>query len=140
MASDCVFCRIVSGLLPAAVVSETPTLLAIMDRYPATRGHMLILPKQHIENLYGMPDQLAASLMAQATALAKVMQRQLAPAGLNLIQANGTPAGQTIEHFHMHLVPRYANDGVSLHFGHGEAPADMDALESIASVLRRGFE
>lgn len=138
MTARCVFCNIAQGVLPAVVVSDTPEFLAIMDLYPATRGHILILPKQHIENLYGMPEDLAARLMALATALAKVVQRQLAPAGMNLIQANGAAAGQTIDHFHLHLVPRYVGDGVSLRFGHGATPADRAELETIAAVIRQG--
>lgn len=134
--ADCPFCRIVQGLAQAAVLSETERVLAIMDLYPATRGHALVLPKAHIQDLFGMPQDLAAELMAEATKLAKAMRLVLAPAGLNLMQANGAEAGQTVWHFHLHVLPRYANDGVVLRFGHGTGPAELEQLESTATLIR----
>ncbi len=134
--SGCTFCRIVRGESPAAVVASSDEIIAIMDLFPASRGHVLVLPKAHIEDIYALPEALAARLMACATAIAKALRDQLAPAGLNLIQANGEAAGQTIHHFHLHLVPRYPGDRVEVRFGHGDRPAEMEALVSLAAQLR----
>ena len=136
MAENCIFCRIVQRLIPAVVLSETDDLLAIMDLYPATRGHALVLPKEHIPDIYSMSEELAGRLFGQTTALAKALQRRLAPAGMNLVQANGAAAGQTISHFHLHLVPRYPGDGVFIQFGHGAVAASFADLEKIASLIR----
>lgn len=107
-----------------------------MDAYPATPGHMLVLPKEHIEDIFGMPAELGARVMATAIFLATAVKRRLSPAGLNLVQANAAAAGQTIPHFHLHLVPRYVGDGVALQFGHDTTPADAAELERLASLIR----
>ena len=126
----------VSREIPAVIVREDDRLLAIMDLFPATRGHILVVPKQHIENIYLMPLGLGAHIMATAIAVAKTVKQQLSPAGLNLIQSNEAKAGQTIPHFHLHIVPRYYGDPVVLRFGHGNVPEDINRLEEIASLLR----
>lgn len=136
---ECTFCRIVDGSLAATVVRDTEDVLAIMDLYPATRGHLLVMPKSHIEDVFSMPEDLSGRLMAHATMLAKVIQRQLAPVGMNLIQASGGAAGQTIFHFHLHVVPRYEGDNVMLRFGHGRSAPERSALEDIAARIKAGL-
>ncbi len=133
---DCVFCRIVTGELPAAFVYTDDAVLAIMDRYPATRGHVLILPRRHVEDLYGLPSELAHPLMDVLLRVARSIQRALRPDGLNVIQSNGAAAGQTVNHLHFHLVPRYAADSLTLHFGHGRVPADLSELTALAERIR----
>jgi histidine triad (HIT) family protein len=125
--------------LKPVVVHEDDEILAIMDLYPATPGHVLILPKQHIEDIFAMPSETGARIMAVAVSIAKVIMEQLHPSGLNLIQANGAAAGQTISHFHLHMVPRYRDDSVTLRFGHGDTPEAIGELERIASLLRSGL-
>lgn len=137
---DCPFCKIIAHAAPAAIVCEDEETLAIMDLYPATTGHILVLPKRHIENIYAMPGELGARIMAVAVALARAIKRQLAPPGLNLIQANGANAGQTISHFHLHIVPRYSGDSVALRFGHSATPANLGELERLASLVRSALE
>jgi histidine triad (HIT) family protein len=110
-----------------------------MDLYPATPGHVLVLPKQHIEDVYSMPNDIGARIMTMAIAVAKAIKEQLRPTGLKLIQANGESSGQTINHFHLHLVPRYQNDAVILKFGHGMIKANMKELERIGSTIRAGL-
>jgi len=132
----CPFCKIAKRKLRAVVVYEDNDILAIMDLYPATPGHVLVLPKQHIENIYSLPADLAARIMVTATELAKAIKQQLSPDGLNLIQSNELAAGQTIPHFHLHIVPRYKGDSVALQFGHGTIPGDARELERIASIVR----
>lgn len=132
----CPLCKIAKRELPAAIITENKDLLAIMDLYPATAGHILILPKEHIENIYSLPDEIGSKIMTMAISIARAITRQLKPAGLNLIQANGTAAGQTINHFHLHLVPRYEDDGVILKFGHSSIPGKTSELERIAAKIR----
>ena len=133
---DCPFCKIARHELPAVVVQENDDLLAIMDLFPATPGHILILPKQHVENVYQMPIDLGTSIMATTISVAKAIKQQLSPDGLNLIQSNDLAAGQTIPHFHLHIVPRYSNDAVTLRFGHGAVPANISDLEKAACLIR----
>ena len=136
MAQSCPFCKMVKYELHAAIVYQDDDVLAIMDLYPATPGHVLVLPKQHIENIYSLREGLASRIMVAATKIAKAIKLQLSPDGLNLIQSNGVAAGQTIPHFHLHIVPRYKDDSVVLRFGHGNVPDDIKNLEQTASLLR----
>jgi len=132
----CPFCRIVRQELKAVVVHEDNDILVIMDLYPATPGHMLVLPKEHIETLYAMPEDIGARIMITTIAVAKSIKQKLSPIGLNLIQSNELSAGQTVSHFHLHIVPRYKDDSVLLRFGHGNIPEDVTELKRIASVIK----
>jgi len=118
------------------VVMEDHDIIVIMDRYPATSGHMLVLPKEHIATIYEMPAELGDRIMRTAALISKMIKEKLSPDGLNLIQANGAAAGQTVSHFHLHIVPRYKGDAVNLRFGHGNVPEDINELRRIASLLK----
>ena len=136
---DCPFCRMVRGELQPIMVYGDQDVLAIMDLYPATQGHILVLPKRHIENIYSLPPDLGGHIMKVTINIAQAVKRQLSPQGLNLIQSNELAAGQTIPHFHLHIVPRYQNDAVILKFGHGNTPGQAGDLELMASKLRSGL-
>ena len=136
---DCPFCKMIKHELTHVVVQEDNDILAIMDLYPATLGHILVLPKEHIETIYTMPVEIGARIMITAMVIAKVIKQKLSPDGLNLIQANETAAGQTVAHFHLHIVPRYKNDAIILCFGHGNMPEKVVELERIASLVRSGL-
>ncbi len=138
-AEDCPFCKMGKHELNHVPVLEDREVLAIMDLYPATPGHVLVLPKKHIETLYEIPTDLGARIMATTIMLAKVIKEKLTPDGLNLIQANEIAAGQTVAHFHLHIVPRYQGDAVMLRFGHGSTPERVAELERIASLLKSGL-
>ena len=138
-AKGCPFCKMARHELPAVVIQEDNDILVIMDLYPATPGHVLVLPKQHIENIYLMPSDLGVHIMTTAIAVAKAIKQQLSPDGLNLIQSNEPAAGQTIPHFHLHIVPRYKDDHVFLRFGHGNVPAKTEELEHAGSMIRSGL-
>jgi histidine triad (HIT) family protein len=137
--SDCILCQIVRQELISMVVAENKDILAIMDLYPATPGHILVFPKKHVENIFVLPSEIGVAIMTMAITIAKSINQQFEPEGLNLIQANGPVAGQTINHFHLHLLPRYENDGVVLKFGHGSTPAEIDQLAQIATRIRQGL-
>ena len=109
--ADCIFCKIAAGEIPSKTIYEDEEFRVIMDISPATKGHALILPKEHYPNLYEIPEEVAADAMKLAKKLAKKMTDALQCDGFNLVQNNGEVAGQTVFHFHMHLIPRYKNDG-----------------------------
>ena len=137
---SCPFCRIARHEQPAEILQEDEDALALMDLYPATVGHVLVIPKRHIENIYELPPELGAHLMAMAVEIARAIKQTLAPDGLNLIQANESAAGQTIPHFHLHIVPRYRSDLVVVRFGHGDVAATKSALQVTASMVRSALK
>ena len=137
--ANCVLCKIAKHEVDAAIVCENDHIIAILDRFPATRGHVLILPKEHIENIYEMPVETGMEIMRIAISVCNGIKLILRPDGLNLIQANGEAGGQTIDHFHLHIVPRYNNDSVILKFGHGSVPADRNELINTAAAVRRAL-
>lgn len=112
--NDCIFCKIANGEIPAATIYEDDDFRVILDLGPASKGHALILPKTHAANIYELPDEVAAKAMILAKKMATKMTDKLECDGFNIVQNNGEVAGQTVFHFHMHLIPRYADDGVKL--------------------------
>lgn len=108
---DCIFCKIANGEIPAKTLYEDEDFRVILDLGPATRGHALILPKEHYKNIYELPEETAAGVMKLAKKMAIRMTEKLRTDGFNLVQNNGEAAGQTVMHFHLHLIPRYENDG-----------------------------
>lgn len=111
MKDDCIFCKLANGVFQTNSIYEDDKFNVILDMGPATKGHALILPKEHADNLYELPDETAAAAMILAKKLAKKMVDKLGADGLNVVQNNGEAAGQTVMHYHLHLIPRYKNDG-----------------------------
>ena len=109
--NDCLFCKIIGGEIPSKTIYEDEEFRVILDISPATKGHALIIPKEHYANIYEMPEETAAHVMILAKKLAAHMTEVLKCDGLNIMQNNGEAAGQTVFHFHMHLIPRYEQDG-----------------------------
>ena len=109
--SDCIFCKLANGEIPTRSIYEDEDFNVILDMNPATKGHALILPKQHADNLYDLPDDVAAKILPLAKKLATKLTDALKADGFNLVQNNKECAGQTVNHFHLHLIPRYENDG-----------------------------
>ena len=107
---NCIFCKILAGEIPSYVIYEDDDFKAILDVDPATKGHALLLPKDHAANLYELSDEAAAKVLPVAKKIASKMKAVLNCDGLNLVQNNGEAAGQTVNHFHMHLIPRYVTD------------------------------
>ena len=108
---DCIFCKLAAGDIPTNTIYEDDSFRAILDNGPATRGHTLIIPKDHSEDLFSLPDDTAAGAIKLAKKIADRMKEKLSCDGVNLVQNNGTAAGQTVMHFHLHVIPRYTNDG-----------------------------
>ena len=109
--SDCIFCKLAGGEIPTATLYEDDDFRIILDAGPATTGHCLILPKGHYANIYELPDELASKVFVLAKKTAARLQKALGCDGMNIVQNNGTAAGQTVFHFHMHLIPRWEDDG-----------------------------
>ena len=130
---DCIFCKIANGEIPSKTLYEDPEFRVILDLGPATKGHALILPKEHAGDLYELPEESAAKAMTLAQKIGKTMVQKLHCDGLNLVQNNGEAAGQTVRHFHLHLIPRYVNDGQSINWKPGK-PSDEE-LEAIRNTI-----
>ncbi|MBR3069284.1 MAG: HIT family protein [Lachnospiraceae bacterium] len=109
--SDCIFCKLAGGEIPTATLYEDDDFRIILDAGPVTKGHCLILPKGHYANIYELPDELASKVFVLAKKTAARLQKALGCDGMNIVQNNGTAAGQTVFHFHMHLIPRWEDDG-----------------------------
>ena len=135
--SDCVFCKIVAKQLPAAIVHEDEHTLAFMDIGQVNPGHVLVAAKAHAENIYALDDAQAGALFRAAARLARALRTAFSPEGLTLYQANGKAAGQTVFHFHLHLVPRHAEDGMNLAWPVKNPPREK--LEENAARIRRAL-
>jgi histidine triad (HIT) family protein len=112
--TNCVFCRIVARQIPATVVHEDEHTLAFMDLGHVNPGHVLVAVKAHVENLFGLENDQASAVSATMLRVARAIRDAFAPHGLSVYQANGKAAGQTVLHYHLHLVPRYDGDGMAL--------------------------
>lgn len=136
--SDCIFCKIAGGEIPSACLYEDQDFRVILDLGPATKGHALILPKAHYANIYELPDELAAKAMILAKKMAGALTEALQCDGFNIVQNNGEPAGQTVFHFHMHLIPRYVGDEAGITWNSGELKEDVrdEILAKVAAVMQ----
>lgn len=108
---NCIFCKIAAGEIPSNTIYEDDSFRVILDLGPATKGHALVLPKNHYADLFEIPEDVLADAAKVAKKVAGTMKEKLSCDGLNLVQNNGEAAGQTVMHFHLHIIPRYANDG-----------------------------
>jgi histidine triad (HIT) family protein len=133
--SDCVFCRIVAKQIPATVVQEDADTLAFMDIGQVNPGHVLVALKSHADNLFELQDAQAAAVFRTVARVARAIRDAFAPRGLSVYQANGKAAGQTVFHFHVHLVPRHENDGMNLTWPVKNPPREK--LEEYAAKIRR---
>jgi histidine triad (HIT) family protein len=132
--SDCVFCRIIAKQIPATVVYEDAHTLAFMDIGQVNPGHVLVAAKGHAENFYALDDAQAGAVFRAAARVARAIRDAFAPQGLSVYQANGKAAGQTVFHFHIHLVPRFDNDGMNLTWPVKNPPREK--LEEYAAKIR----
>lgn len=112
MNDNCIFCKIAAGIIPSATVYEDDDFRAILDIAPAHKGHVIILPKVHADNLFSLPDEVASKLLPVAKKVAAAVKRTTGCDGVNLLQNNGTAAGQSVFHLHVHVVPRFEGDGI----------------------------
>lgn len=134
----CIFCRIAAGEIPSKTLYEDEAFRVILDLGPAARGHALILPKDHYRNLFELPEETAAKAMVLAKRMAVRMRERLHCDGFNLVQNNEEVAGQTVFHFHMHLIPRYKNDGQVIGWRPGK-PEEAE-LEEVRRTITEGMQ
>lgn len=117
---NCIFCKLANGGIPTATLYEDDDFRVILDAGPASKGHALILPKEHYKNLYELDDEIAAKALVLAKKMITKLTDVLGCDGYNIVQNNGEVAGQTVFHFHIHLIPRYEGDEVGLGWKMGE--------------------
>lgn len=131
--TNCIFCRIANGEIPSKTLYEDDKFRVILDLGPASKGHALILPKEHYADLYELPEETAGEVMKLAKKMTAQMTQRLGCEGFNLVQNNGELAGQTVFHFHMHLIPRYRDDGQKI--GWRPQEATQEELETIRAQI-----
>ena len=134
MSENCIFCKIANGEIPSATLYEDEDFRVILDLGPASKGHALILPKKHAANIFELPDDLAAKAIVLAKNIAATLKEGLNADGVNIVQNNGEAAGQTVFHFHMHIIPRYKGDTVNMTWKPGELTED--AKEEILGLFK----
>ena len=132
--TDCVFCRIVAGQIPSTRVFEDEHTLAFMDLGQVNPGHVLVAAKRHAANLYELDEGQAAAVARACLKVSKAIQETFKPEGLSVYQANGKAAGQTVFHYHVHLLPRHTDDGMELTWPVKNPPRDK--LEEYAAKIR----
>jgi histidine triad (HIT) family protein len=130
---DCLFCKIVAGEIPATRVAEDERTIAFMDINPATRGHLLVIPREHAADLLEIDPEDLAAVARHAQKLAQRVKERLGADGVNLLNSCGSAAWQTVYHFHMHVIPRYSGDPLRLPWQ--PAPGDRDEIAAAAEAL-----
>ena len=130
--ASCIFCSIVAGQKPSHKVLETDLVLAFMDIYPASDGHTLVVPKEHCESVFDINEAAIQAVAAAAREIASAIQAALSPDGMSIVQANGAAAGQTVMHYHWHLLPRTVGHRMRLH---GPRQADPERLTELAKAI-----
>lgn len=135
---DCIFCKIAAGEIPCFKLYEDEHTLAFMDINPANPGHALAIPKAHSPNLLESPDETLAVTVATARKVARAVQMTVNPDGLNLVQANGPGAAQSVFHLHMHVIPRFTGDNLMLNWG--ISPGDMDEIKALSERIAANIE
>jgi histidine triad (HIT) family protein len=133
---DCIFCKIVAGELPSTIVDEDERTITFMDIAPATRGHALVIPREHTRDLLTIGNEDLAAVGAAAQRLARRIEARLGADGVNLLNACGAVAFQTVFHFHVHVIPRYEGDGLRLPW----VPQDGDRAEIAGAAEELGGE
>lgn len=124
---NCIFCKIAAGEIPSATIYEDDDFRVILDIEPASKGHALILPKEHYANLYELTDEVAAKALVVAKKVISRMTDIVGCDGYNIVQNNGEAAGQTVFHFHIHLIPRYTDDNVNITWKQGNLTEEIKA-------------
>lgn len=132
---DCIFCKIAKGEIPSATVYETSDFKVMLDVAPANKGHTLIIPKEHFDNIFQIDAETAGKLFSLGTVVARAIKAETGCEGMNVVQNNGEVAGQTVNHFHLHLIPRHSGDGVQVTWKQGETKPDEQ--EALAKAIKK---
>jgi histidine triad (HIT) family protein len=132
---NCIFCKVIAGEIPGEVVDSDDRTVTVMDINPATRGHVVVIPREHSADLLAVSEEDLAATMGAVRRITERMQETIAPAGFNVLNNMGRAAWQSIFHFHVHVIPRYADDPLQLPWL--PEPADPGELAAVADELRR---
>jgi histidine triad (HIT) family protein len=134
--SDCIFCKIINGDIPAAKVFENENVMAFLDISQVTKGHTLVIPKVHKENLFEMTPEVARNLFEVVPSIANALKAEYNPIGLNAVNNNGEHAGQSVFHFHLHLIPRYGKgDGFGAVWKNNQSDYTPQTLQEMAQSI-----
>jgi len=134
--SECIFCKIIDGSIPSAKIYEDEYVYAFMDIMPLTKGHTLIIPKNHKENVYDLTEEEASNLFKVVPKIASALKENFGPVGMNLLNNNGAPAGQSVFHFHLHFIPRYdQTDGFRPTWITKEKTFTPDIIQNLAGEI-----
>lgn len=136
MKDNCIFCKIINGDIPSRKLYEDDKFIVIMDIEPASKGHSLVISKEHYANIYEMPAELAGEAMKVAQKMAVKMTDALHADGFNIVQNNGEVAGQTVLHFHMHLIPRYSGKEKEVLFWKPQSASAENLDKTMAEILK----
>jgi len=136
MSHGCIFCQIAAGQAPVSIVAETPDAVAFMDINQPTPGHVLVIPRAHIRNIYELDEQTAAAVFQLTVQVAKAVKVALQPDGLNLFQANERAGQQDVFHFHIHVVPRHWGDHDRIRLGWQTNLLPRAELDRLAALIR----
>lgn len=135
---DCIFCKIAAHKLPSNTVYENGRILAFLDINPASRGHTLVIPKEHYENLFDMPEDILKEVIVASKKIGKAQKEALHAKAVNLVNSSGKEAGQVVFHFHMHVIPRYGDDTHQIKWT--PSPESRENLEKISSSLKEKMD
>lgn len=138
MAEDCVFCKIIRGEVPSVKLYEDERTYAFMDINPLAPGHSLVIPKHHAENIYVTPPHASGEAMVTLSKVAAAINRAVKPEGINILQANGPGAQQSVFHIHFHIIPRNTDDGLTMNWE--LQSGDMAEINSVAHKIRAEIE
>ncbi len=144
MSAVCPFCSIASGKAQASIVYEDATVLAFMDLNPANTGHTLVVPREHWEKIYQVPENVLADLFSVVKRVSSAVKKTVGAEGISILQLNGRAAGQTVTHFHIHIIPRFSGDAISKALGamtehHGPKNPEKSDLDETAKKIRENL-
>lgn len=138
--SNCIFCKIIDGSIPSIKIYEDDHVYAFMDVAPLTKGHTLLVPKQHVADLFEMPEDVARNLYAAAPKIANAIKSAFNPQGMNTINNNGSFAGQTVFHYHLHFIPRYdETDGLKVKWETKQSELTQEVLQTVGAQIRENL-
>ncbi|NYV66780.1 HIT family protein [Bacillus sp. Gen3] len=139
--SDCIFCKIVNGEIPSAKIYEDEHVMAFIDISQVTKGHTLIIPKIHKENIFELTPEIASHLFEVVPKIANALKKEFNPIGMNLVNNNGEQAGQTVFHFHLHLIPRYGKgDGFGAVWKNNQSEYTQEDYTKMAIAISKNIQ
>jgi histidine triad (HIT) family protein len=138
MSNDCIFCKIIAGELPSTKIYEDETVLSLMDINPVEEGHALVIPKEHLDPITNVPDNILKELIVVAKKIAAAQFKALNASGVNIAQANGTGAGQEVPHIHFHIIPRYSTKSCNANWK-TKKYKDVEQMNHIAELIKKAL-